>query len=256
MEATLQQAADGGGEHAGHAAQTAAAPDMPPGAGPPGSEYDPDDIPALFEDRRLSREGTDGSASPLVGMLRDMETRFPPEVVWRAVDRMLRDGRYADDADRLASLFAGNEDAPSFGVRYGILYRLCADDGVDAAVRSDVLPYLSSLAFGRFEDEDPYRSLYRIVRSPAMLEDLSQAAIAAGLAEGRLPHFRPLLRGICLLKSRGVDYDKVLSSALDLTKVHGKTAVLASIRFMAGHECLPDENRLVAKRLLCDVENA
>ena len=256
MDVTLQQTADGGRTRAGHVDQTAAPPDAPPGAGPLEAGRTPDDIPALFGDRRLSREGADGSASPLAEMLHDMETRFPPERVWGVVDGMLRDGTYADDADRLAGLFAGNEDSPSFGVRYGILYRLCADDSVDAAVRADALPYLSSLAFGRFEDEDPCLSLYRIVENPAMLEELSQAAITTGLAEGHLPNFRPLLRGICLLKSRGTDYDKTLSSALDMARIHGKDTVLASVRFMVGHECMPEENRRIAERLLRDVENA
>lgn len=256
METALQRTADGCGARAGYAGQAAAAPDEPPGARQFGVGRTPDDIPALFDDRRLSREGGDGSVSPLTEVLRDMETRFPPEMVWGVVDGMLRDGGYADDADRLAGLFAGNEDAPSLDVRYGILYRLCADDSVDVAVRTDALPYLSSLAFGRFEDEDPCRSLYRIVENPAMLEELSQAVITAGLVKGHLPHFRPLLRGVCLLKSKGADYDRTLSSALDLARIHGKVAVLASVRFMAGHECMPDENRRIAKQLLRDVENA
>ena len=256
MESTLQQTADGRSNHVRYAGRTTTAPDEPRGAGQSVAGRTPDDIPALFADRRLSREGGDGSVSQLTEILRHMETRFPPESVWGAVDGMLRDGRYVDDADRLASLFAGNEDAPSFDVRYGILYRLCADDSVDVVVRSDALPYLSSLAFGRFEDGDPCRALYRIVENPAMLEELSQAVITAGLAEGGLPHFRPLLRGVCLLKSKGADYGRTLSSALDLARIHGKAAVLASVRFMAGHECMPDENRLVAKRLLRDVENA
>ena len=97
--------------------------------------------------------------------------------------------------------------------------------------------------------------MHTLVGQP-LLEEMSQAVITASLAEGRLPHFKPLLRGVCLLKSKGADYDRTLSSALDLAGIHGKAAVLASVRFMAGHECMPDENRLVAKRLLRDVENA
>lgn len=253
-DATLRQAVDGSKVRAEHVGQTTAPPDEPPEARPLGDGFTPDDIPALFSDRRLSKDGSDGSISPLAEILRDMETRFPPEIVWGMMDGMLRDSAHADDADRLANLFAGNEDAPSFGVRYDILYRLCADDGIDVAVRSDALPYLSSLAFGKFVDKDPCQSLYHIVEDPAMREELSQAAIMADLAGSRLPHFRPLLRGICLM-SRGTDYDKLLSSALALVKIHGKDTVLASVRFMAGHECMPEANRHTAERLMYDVEN-
>ena len=219
-------------------------------------KHTPDDIPELFEDHTLSKEGPDGAVSPLVEILRGMETCFSPDEVWGAVDNMLRSRKYAGDASQLAALFVGNEDADSFGVRYDILYGLCADDDVDVKVRADALTYLSSLAFGRFENKNPCYSLYHTVKNPTMLEELSQHIIMSDLAATNLSHFRSLLRGICLLKSRGINYDKTLSSAMNIMNEYGKSDILASVNFVARHECLPDENKSIAKRLLQDMENA
>ena len=256
MATTLQQPGTGGEAYAKRANAGSTAPDAPRGDAQHGTTHTPDDIPRLFGDPHLTRDGADGSVCRLVEILREMEKHFGPERVWGTVDSMLRDGKHADDAAELAGLFAGNEDADSFHTRYDTLYRLCADDGVDAGVRSGALPYLSSLAFGRFKDTDPCVSLYREVKNPAMREELSYAAITDALAAAHIPRFRPLLRGICLLKSRRMDYAKILSSALDNARRHGKAGVLKCVRFVAGHECLPDRNRRAAERLLRDVENA
>ena len=256
MATALQQPGMRGEAHAKRAGSGSAAPDAPRDDSQHGTAYTPDDIPRLFDDPRLTRDGAGGSACRLVGILRGMEKRFGPERVWGTVEGMLRDGKHADDADELAGLFAGNEDADSFHTRYDTLYRLCADDGVDVGVRSGALPYLSSLAFGGLKDTDPCVSLYREVENPDMREELSYAAITDALAAAHMPRFRPLLRGICLLESRRTDYTKILSSALDSARSHGKARVLECVRFVAGHECLPARNRRAAERLLREVENA
>ena len=215
------------------------------------ADYAPADIPALFDDYQLTRDGTGGSDSRFEKILIDMEKRFPPDEVWGVIDWMLRDPKYRDDAYLLARALAVDEDGDSARMRYDILYNLCADDTVDVSVRTDALVYLEQLAGS---DRHPLRSLYHVVKDTDMLGELSHGIVADDLVLNRMPRYRPLLLDLCAGKHNKTRYDEVVSDALKLIERHGREQVLDVVRFVAGHEYVSADNMARAKRLLATLE--
>lgn len=216
------------------------------------TDYAPADIPALFDDDKMTDDGPGGGDSRFEKILIDMEKRFPPDEVWGMIDWMLRDPKHRDDAYLLARALAVDEDGDTARMRYDILYNLCADDTVAVSVRTDALVYLERLAGS---DRRPLRSLYRVVKDTDMLGELSHGIVADDLVLNRIPRYRPLLLGLCAGTHGKTSHDEVVSDALKLIERHGREQVLNIVRFVAGHEYVSTDNLARAKRLLAALES-